>query len=262
MVSVVWALVAASSGLLAYLLVGFLGYMLPIGARYKIGKTYLKMSARCFKQFTFIRRILSGYDILPIGVDAEQKLLKVTLDSSLIGSDKKHRFVDPDNRIKRLWNKPVAISMENVPAAIDAELSEWGYWVREKRANKGLWSGDLEEDYDNVTVDPYVEMDSSMRLVDPIDAFELVGNSVDPENIRTAEQLTKKRYEKYGSKVGMAETVGVIMGFAVGIGAIAGVQYLKQSILDGAGGTGPSAPISLPPGIIAQIDLSWLVMFL
>jgi hypothetical protein len=243
MVSLIWAAIAGSLGVLAYLLVPVLAFLTPIETRRAIGEAYLKMAARSFKQFTFVRRVLSGYDVLPISVDAEKKLLKVTLKSKMVGSDKEFQFSDPDNRIKRLYNKPVAIAFELVPAAIDAELAELGHWVREKNMNEGLWSGDPNGDPEAVKVKPYVEMPDHLHLVDPIDAFEIVPNSVDPENITTAVELTRERYRKYGSKIGLAETMGTIMGFAVGIATVAVLRYFNRNIMDNSGGGGLSNPI-------------------
>lgn len=244
MVSAIWATIAASLGLLVYLLVPVLANFYPVEIRESIGRTYLKLGARCLKQFTFVRRVLSGYDVLPITVDDEKKLLKVTLKSSTLGDDDEYQFKDPDNRIQRLFGKPVALAYEEVPAAIDAELAELGHWVREKQMNSGLWSGDL-DDKESVEIDPYVPMSDKLRLVDPIDVFELVSNDVDPENIKTAEKLTEMRYKEYGSDIGMAETVSTIMGFIVGVAGVAGVQYLRNQIMDGGGsGSGVDVPVN------------------
>lgn len=246
MVSIIWGAISASLGVMVYLIIPFLGSLYPIETRLKVGRAYFKMAARSFKQFSFVRRVLSGYDVIPIAVDAEQKLLKVTLSSSIVGSDKEYQFNDPDNRIKRLFNKPVAVAFELIPAAVDPELAEFGTWVREKDLNEGLWDGDPKSADGDVKIDPYIEMPDHLHLVDPIDAFELVANAVDPENIKTAEELTRKRYEKYGSRIGLAETMGTLMGFGAGIIAVAVLKYINQNILDGGGGGTPD--VSIPMG--------------
>lgn len=244
MVSWIWATIAASSGFMFYLLIPFAGSLYPIQIRKQIGTFYGKLAARALGQFIFLRRVLSGYDVKEIDVDAEQKTMKVTLSSNTLRDDKEFTFKDPDNRILRLWNKPVAIAYEEVPAALDAELAEWGYWTREKVINEGIERGEK--------IDPYVPISDGLRLVDPIDAYELVTNSVGPENIKTAEEKTKQRFAKYGSDLGMAETISTIMGFIAGVGAVAGLQYIKQNLLEGSAGGGsplPEGP-TIPAGMV------------
>lgn len=247
MVSIIWATVSMMAGLMIYIALPMSAMTLPVELRRKIGMAYFKLAARCLKQFTFVRRVLSGYDIYPIKVDDEQKLLKVTLSSSVTGSDNAYPFKDPDNRVKRLLNKPVALAYEKVPAAVDAELAELGYWVGEKGTNEGLIQGDPQKDPGSVTVDPYVEVDDGLRLVDPVDVFNIVPNDVDPENVKTAENLTKKRFEKYGDGVGVTEMMTGILGFSVGAGAIMVMEYINQNIIGNGGGSGdlPSSPLGL-----------------
>lgn len=248
MVSIVWATVAAMLGILVYIAFPMCAMVLPVELRQKIGTFHFKLAARCLKQFTFVRRVLSGYDIMPIKVDDEQKLLKVTLSSSMTGSDNSYPFKDPDNRIKRLFNKPVALAYEQIPAAVDAELAEHGHWVGEKAREEGLVQGDPYKDPDSVTVDPYYEMDAGLRLIDPVDVFNVVGNDVDPENVKTAENLTKKRFEKYSDGVGMTEMMTGILGFSVGVGAIMVMQYLQQNVISSGGGGStdlPSSPLGM-----------------
>lgn len=244
MVAILWALVAFFAGLGAYFLIPLSVTAARVSVREKVGTPYLKMGVRCLKQFSAVRRVLSGYDILPINVDAEQKQLKVTLNSKRLGDDEEYRFNDPDNRIKRLWNKPVTINFELVPAAVDAGLSELGHWVREKRIDTGLYEGDPEEDYENVTVDPYIPVDTGLRLIDPIDVFELTPNDIDPENIKSAEAHTRQRYAEYGSAVSLTDIMSVLMGFGVGMVAMAGAAYVRSRLIGGAsGGGGISNPI-------------------
>jgi len=137
MVSVTTAVLAVVFGMMLYFMVPVLSNVAPVEIRQTVGTFYLKLGAKCLKQFTFVRRVLSGYDILPISVDDEQKLLQVTLSGSTLGEDTQYRFADPDNRIKRLFNKPVALAFELVPSAIDASMAEWGHWANEKENNEG-----------------------------------------------------------------------------------------------------------------------------
>lgn len=253
MVSIVWSVIALSLGALVYLLPPMLGPSLPMGLRQKVGNFYYGHAMRSFRQVAFVRRILGGYELLPISVDDEQKLAQVTLDSGIISSDKKLPFKDPDNRIKRLFSKPVALVIEDVPAAIDAELSEMGYWLRQHETKRGLEQ--------NGTINPYVPMSKGLRIIDPLDTLSLVSKDVEPENVETTKQLTEKRFEEYGSNLGMAETVGTLTGFGVGIGAVAAIQYFKQQILDSGGGGGSGPTTNVPMGqIIPAIDVSHIQM--
>lgn len=248
MVDVIWATIAASSGFLAYLSIPMLGDLYPIDVRQRVGEFYLGLFARAYKQFAVVRRVLSGYDVLSIDVDAEQKLMEVSLEGSVIGSDKTHRFNDPDNRIARYAQKPVALAYEKVPAAIDAELAEIGHWANEKAKDTGMTDGDR--------ADPFVEVPDSIHLVDPAEAFALVGNDVSPENIETAEELTKKRFELYGRSVGVAEMLSVFMGFAFGVGGVAALGYVRQNLLDGAGGGGVGGGIPIPPSVLDVVVIA------
>lgn len=248
---VVWLLIALSLGFLVYLAVPVLAMTAPVTIRERVGKFYLKLAARSLGQFSFVRRVLSGYDVKPITVDDEQKLLKNTLSSNTMGDDEEYRFKDPDNRIKRLFNKPVAMNYELIPAAIDAELAEIGDATQEKQYNEGLQSGNPEDGKDAVTVDPYVQVPSDLQLIDPIDAFALVPNSVNPENVKTAEQITKKRFEKYGSRIDAMQLMSGVTGFLLGIGGAIGAAYVRENLLDGGGGGGISNPVgSFPIGSI------------
>lgn len=263
---VVWLLIALSLGILVYMAVPVLAMTAPVNIRERVGKFYLKLAARALKQFAFVRRVLSGYDVKPIVVDDEQKLLKNTLSSNTLGDDEEYRFKDPDNRIKRLFNKPVAMNYELIPAAIDPELAEIGQAVEEKQYNEGLQSGNPAEGKDDVTVDPYVKVPSELQLVDPIDAFTIVPNSVDSENVKTTEQLTKKRFEKYGSRIDAMQLMSGVTGFLLGIGGAIGAAYVRENLLDGGGGGGGgiSNPVgSFPIGSIQppvdMIDVPMLI---
>lgn len=239
MVSIVTAILSVVFGFMLYTLIPVVSMAAPVAIREKVGTFYLKNGARCLGQFTFVRRVLSGYDILPISVDDEQKLLQVTLSSSTLGEDNEYRFSDPDNRVSRLFSKPVAIAFELVPAAVDAELAEWGQLVKQKEENEGMVATDGGE----ARVDPYVEADDDLRLVDPLDVYNLVTNDVDSENIKTAEKITKKRYEKYTDGVDLAQTMRVLLGFAVGAGGLMIMHYINNEFIGGGSGGPPGSGI-------------------
>lgn len=262
MVSVITAILACVFGFMLYVAVPVTAMTAPVHIREKIGTFYLKLGAKSLKQFTFVRRVLSGYDILPISVDNEQKLLKVTLSGSTLSEDDEYRFSDPDNRIGRLFSKPVAIAFELVPAAIDAELAEWGHWIEEKEDNDGLHK-DVEGD---TRVDPYIKAESGLRLVDPMSFYASVTNDVDSENIKTAEKITKKRYEKYGSGIDMAQTLRVLIGFGVGAAAVVGMHYVNSEMMDGSGGGPPGAGVvgsetlTITPDVTPLLDMAVMVL--
>jgi len=234
-------------GLGVYLVViPFIALTQPPAIRKRVGDHYAKAAARLLEQFTYVRRLLSGYDVLPIGVQAEKKLLKVTLASSSIPgkSDKTYRFANPDDRIKRLFKKPVALNYEKVPAAVDAVLAELGHWVREKDTAAGLNRGKK--------VDPYIPMSEGLHIADPLDAYEIVPNSVSPENITTTEKLTERRFEKYGQGVGLRESLAGVMGFFTGAGGVVLIQYVRDTLMHGGGG-GPNVPTNVPLGMIVDL---------
>lgn len=244
MVSLISMALAASLGFLVYLAIPFVVMGSAIEVRKRVGRYYLKLGTKSLKQFAFVRRVLSGYDILPIDVDDEQKLLKVTLSSSTLGENNEYRFKDPDNRILRLFNKPVALAYEQVPAAIDAELAELGHWVHEKHVDEGLWDGDM-SDPDNVSIDPYVEVSDGLHLVDPIDAYNVVVNDVDAENIKTAEKKTKKRFEKYSGGFSPMQMLSGVLGFATGVGGVMALRFFQDKFLDGSSASPPPNPVPI-----------------
>lgn len=240
--------IAITSGLGVYLVaIPFTSFFLPPALRKTIGDFYASNAARLLEQFTYVRRVLSGYDILTIDVDAEKKLLEVTLEGTTLPgkADKTFRFSNPDDRIKRLFKKPVALAYEQVPAAIDAELAEVGHWVREKDTEEGLNQGEK--------VDPYVPMPDGLHIADPLDAYELIPNSVTPENITTTERLTERRFEKYGTPIGLREGISTAIGFAVGSGVVMFVDYFKKTLLHDSG-SGPEV-VDIGLGMIVDIGV-------
>ena len=258
MVDLIWSAIAFCSGLLVYLAIPLLGDMYPIEVRERIGQFYLGLFARAYKQWAIVRRVLGTYDVLGIDVDAEHKRMEVTLDGSIVGSDKTHPFNDPDNRIGRYLKKPMAITYEKVPAAVDAELAEVGHWVEEKARNEGL--NRTTPDDEPPAADPYVRMDDGLRLVDPADAHALVDTAVSPENLHTAKELTKRRFDEYGGDIGVIEAAQVLTGFVVGVGTMVGIAYARSQFLDQPinGGGVSGNPIPIPPSGMIDVVVSLL----
>lgn len=250
MVSILWSIISLGFGLLFYLGLSAIGPAVNITARKRIGEFYFGLAARSFQQVALVRRTLAGYDLLPIGVNDEQKHAQVTLSSGIIGDDKKLPFKDPDNRIKRWQNKPFAVVPEMVPAAVDAELAEIGHYLQRHDEEGGIEKGDK--------IDPYIEASDELRLVDPVDAVYLITKNAQPEYVETAEQFTKERLSKYGSKIGLAETVGVITGYLVGVGGVVGIRYVQTRLLGGGGGgdgvpTDPLPMQIMPPDALFEV---------
>lgn len=221
------AMLALTGGFAVYAVIAAAAMGARPGLRNTIGSHYLKMAMRTLGQAALVRRQM-GYDLLPLEYDDEQKLMTVTLSSSSIPgkSANKHRFKDPDGRAKRLWQKPFVVTDELIPAALDAEISELGYWLSQKRVEEGLVRGEK--------VDPWLTVKNELRLADPRDALTMVANGVQPERIKTVEQITKKRFEKYGSRVNLEQTLRVVIGFAAGAGMVIGMNYFTTEIMDGS----------------------------
>lgn len=248
MVSILWSVIALSGGLMIYCVVPILAGAADMDTKTKVGRWYYSLSLKSFQQLAFVDRILGGYELLPIGVDDERMMAEVTLSSGVISDDKKLPFKDCADSIQRLHKKPVTVLVETVPAALDAELCEIGHWVREHEQNEGF-----ETTSDGETkVNPHVRVDSNLRVVNPVDATALVGKNIQPENIETAKELTKKRFSEYGTDIGAADVLATATGFGVGVGAVAGLQYLQQNLLgSGEGGSQPTSPVPL-----GMIDVS------
>lgn len=254
MVNLVWVTISFSLGLLGYIIIPLFAAPLGISARQKIGTHYYQLAVRSLQRVAIVQRVLGGVDLKRFDMDDENKVGKVTLDSGLIGSDKTLEFTDPANRILRLYDKPLTVLVEGVPAAIDAELAELGYWAREQDIQTGL--EELDDDQQPVGVMPYVQMQTSLRVADPVDVTALLVKAIEPRDIETARELTKKRFEKYGSSIGMAETFSLAIGYAVGVGSVAAMEYVRVQLLDQApagGGGGPLPPI--PPGLMTGLEL-------
>lgn len=244
MVSVMTTALAFTFGLFFYILVPVLGQAYPIEYRTRIGRQYLKWGVIAIGQFAFVRRILSGLDVLEIDVDDEQKILNVTLSSSTIGDDNLFGFTDPDNRVKRLFNRPVAVAYEVVPANLSPELAELAHHYREHDIENGAVRG-TESDTEPDIADPWVETTDGLCVIDPKDILELVPNSVDPENLKTAAELTRQRYSMYGNRINLETTLAVVIGFVAGVGGIAGLQYVQQNLLESGGAGKPDLSVGL-----------------
>jgi len=262
MVSITTAILACVFGFMLYFLIPVATIAAPVEIRQTVGTFYLKLGSKALKQFTFVRRVLSGYDIIPIDVDDEQKLLEAKLSGSTLGENTNHRFGDPDNRIGRLFSKPVALTDELIPAVVDAELAEWGHWIREKQEHDGL----LADGGERARVDPYVEAESALRLVDPRDFHAAVANDIDSERIKTAEKKTKQRFEKYNPGVDIAQTLRVLLGFAVGGGAIIVMHYVNSEFMGSGGPSGPPGSgvieesLTVTPDLAPMMDMAVMLV--
>lgn len=246
MVSITLSIVALGLGFLVYLIPPAFAALAGINVQRKIGNFYFDLSAKSFKQVALVRRMLSGYELLPIGVNDEEKHAQVTLSSGILGDDKKLPFKDPDQRIKRWCNKPFAIVPETVPAAVDAELSELGYWWARHDEENGIVS--------NGKVQSYFTGETGHRLIDPMDAVYLLVKDAEPESVETAKQLTKQRFSKYGNRLGLSETVGVVGGYIAGAGIVMVVRYVQTNVIEGGGGgMGGGSPVPVPMGDLSPM---------
>lgn len=243
MVAIVWALIALSLGLLTYLTTAIIAPILPHDLQLAVARYHSNLAMRAYRQTAIVRRLFGTYELYPLATNDEEKLAQVTLDSGLIGDDEKLEFADPDDRLSRLHQKPFTLVSEAIPAAVDAELAELGHWVHEHELDTGLTDGDR--------VNPWVPMADTLRVVDPADVMHMVSKSIEPETIKTARVITEDRYSKYGTDIGLAETLGTLTGFAVGLGGVAFAQYVRNNLLDsggsGGGTTIPMSPTILPP---------------
>lgn len=257
MVSIIWSVISFATGLLGFMLPALIGGSLPVQLRQRVARWYFGMSQSSFRQTALVWRTLGGPELMPVGIDDEQRLAQVTLSSGLISDDNTLPFKDPDDRIHRLQGKPFAVIPELLPAAVDAEVATISHWFREHDRSEGRVE---ETSGGDIRVNPYPTMDPSLRLVNPLDSmFLLGGNGVEPSYIETAKQITKQRFEKYGSRIGAAETLGTLMGFGAGVGGVAGIQYLRQNTLAGSGGGGGGDTLPIPPGTVVNDAVPLLV---
>ncbi|MDR9432186.1 MAG: hypothetical protein RI568_16015, partial [Natronomonas sp.] len=116
-------------------------------------------------------------------------------------------------------------------------------------------------------VDPYVETDSGLRLVDPLDAYSIVPNDIDSESIKTAEKKTKQRFAKYNPGVDIAQTLRVLMSFAVGAGGVMIMHYINSELMGDGGSDGPpgsgiigSESLMVTPDLTPMLDMAVMLV--
>lgn len=245
MVSVVWVAVAFFGGVLIYIGGAALGPALAMDLRLWLGRWHYRQFMRSFGEAAIVWRLLGGPSIKPISVDDETKTAEVVLDSGTLSDDQTLPFRDPDDRIYRLHKKPLAIIPEAMPSAVDAEVAEVGAARERKRKEEGI----IREVDGATRVDPFVEVPSTLRAVNPVDALHLATKSTEPEFIKTAQMMTEAKYEKYGSGIGAKETASVLVSFAVGAGVVMGAVYLRTEVMGQGGGTG-GGTVPFPPGML------------
>lgn len=261
MVSIVWGVIAFSLGLLTFLLVPMLAAGAHVEWRLKIGRWFTDLMMKSMRQLAFVQRVFGGFDLLPMRINDDRKMGEVTVSSGVVSDDKVVPFRDPGGRIKRLQGKPACMILQDIPAAISPELAEMGHWLREHDGGVHQESCEACDGTGTVSdgacrpcggtgsqtvVDPYPEVSDEMRVANPRDALALLGCSVEPETITTAETLTKKRFAEYAGNIGAVEVGATFVSFGVGAGVVAGLQYLNQEVLDSGGGGGPPTTDPVP----------------
>jgi len=243
-VSLLLGFVAFACGILAAIVIPLVAPLLRPDLQTKIGAYWFSQAMRGFGPSVLIWREMGNPEIKSFSMNDEWHVAQATLSSGVLSEDQQLPFKDPDGRIHRWKKKPFAVVPELLPAAVDAELAEAGYWKRQKELDDGLVATDG-------GVDPYVTWDTDLRAVNPNDAFYLSAKGVDPENVKTAKDLTEARYAKYNGGLGVKEEATMLISFATGAGVVAGLAYLrKQVIADGGGsstGGGSTVPI---PGMV------------
>jgi hypothetical protein len=240
MVSLVWATIAASAGLACYLAIPMFGPAVNIRLRNRIAQYYYGLAARPLGRITLVRRRVGGYSLKPMKIDDEKAAAKVVLDDNMLGDSKELHFDDPDNRMKRWKSKPLTVIHEDVPGGVDPQLAELGYHLRQ-HIEEG------KHEVDETTVNPHFEVpdESTLRCVDIDDVKALVPNGAKPTDVKTVEGFTRKRFEKYRDSVGAMEVLTTFTGFAVGLGGMAVLAYVRTKILGDGGGSTPNNPIPI-----------------
>lgn len=240
MVSIVWATIAAAAGLMCYLAIPMLAPAVSMPLRNQIAQYYYGLAARSLGQITLVRRRVGGYALKQMKIDDEKAAAKVVLDDSMLGDSKELHFNDPDNRMKRWKSKPLTVIHEDVPAGVDAQLAELGYyWRQHVEDGKHL--------VDDETVNPNFEVanDQSLRCIDIDDVKALIPNGSKPTDVKTVEGFTRKRFEKYRESVGAMEILTTFTGFAVGIGGMAILAYVRDNLLEDTSTSTPDNPIPI-----------------
>jgi len=255
MVDIVYALLSACLGLLAYLLIAFVGGLGTVGLRHRVAHWYWGMAARVMGKIAVVRRSVGSYSMMRLKIDDQKGAGKVVLDDSLLGDAKELYFDDPDNRIDRIKSKPVAILHEDVPGVVDPELGELGYHWRNH------YSDGKHRDEDEQRVNPYFDVPPETRLQNIDDVKPLVLCGSEPTDAGTMEDFTRKRFEKYRDNVGATEMLSALTGFGAGIIGMAALAYLRDSVLDG-GVSSPSnpVPVFVSPDLSVVADLADLAV--
>jgi len=246
MVSIIYAVLSACLGLLAYLLIAFVGGLGTVGLRHRVAHWYWSMAARVMGKIAIVRRSVGSYSLMKLKVDDEKGAGKVVLDDSLLGDSKGLYFDDPDNRIDRVKSKPVAVLHEDVPGVVDPELAELGYHWRNHYSDGKHRAGE-----DGEQVNPYFAVDGQTRLVNIDDVKPLILHGSEPTDAGTIEDFTRKRFEKYRDNVGATEMLSALTGFGAGIIGMATVAYVRDSLLDG-GVSNPGNPVPVFLGPLAD----------
>jgi hypothetical protein len=205
---------------------------------------HYKQCAKCSGEMAIVWRLMGGPSIKPVSVDDEEKTAQVTLSSGTLSEDETLPFRDPDDRLLRLHKKPLAMLAEPWPAAVDAELAEYGHWKQRKEESEGI-------ERDDGRIDPWLPASPKLRAANPIDAMALAAKSVSPEDVKTAKKMTEARYDKYQSGIGAKETLSTMVAFAVGAGTVVGVIYVRDEIMgSSSGGGSASGTVPLPPSML------------
>lgn len=251
MSAVVGAVLAFSSGLLAFLLVPVLGNSLPTLYQRKIGQWCYGSAMRAYGEIALVWRELGGPELKPLEVDDKEGVARVVLSSGTLGDDKTLAFEDIDRRLHRLHGRPLAVVPETIPVAVDAELAEMGHWF-DRKGSAGEFDAGEER------VDPYLPMSDKLRAAHPFDVGHLAPASIGPQQIQTAKDMMQAAYDKYGGGVGAVESAATLLAFAGGAGVVAGLFYLRDQIVGGGGAPdiGNSTvgiPAQVDPGLVADL---------
>jgi hypothetical protein len=225
-------------GLLTFIAIPAIAPSLSLSVQRRIGDWCYKSCLRAYGQAAVAWRELGGAELKPLNVNDEESLARVVLSSGTLGDDKELPFKDFDDRVGRLYGKSIAIVPERVPLAVDAEIAEVGHWLDERDGRAT----------DEHSADPFVPVGDGLRAANPLDALTVAAKGVSPLNIDSAREMTEARFDRYGSGVGAVETAATIMSFAVGAGVAAGLVYLREQVLGGAGGP-PGGTVTIPGAV-------------
>jgi len=237
MVSVSWALISFLVGFGIPIVVPLLAGLGGIDARRRIMGTYLGWAETVLGQFAIVWRRLGRPTIKSVSIDDEREVAEVTQSSGTLSEDQKHPFRDEQDCKHPLETKQVNIIPEGIPATVDAERAEVGYWFDEHVSRDHV--GDDENPDTNIV------MSDQPRSVNPHDIVYQLDCDVDAQDIETTEQHTKARFEQYGGSPTLKEGGAMLVSFGVGAGVVMFAVYLRDSVIGGSsgGGTGVSQPL-------------------